>query len=84
MSKKIEKKREMFEEGLKRLEAIVEEMEKSPDIELAISLYEEGVCLVKKLEERLDKIERKVYEVKNMQSLMKNDNENAQLGLFEE
>lgn len=84
MSKKSEKKRETFEEGLKRLEAIVEEMEKGPDIEIAISLYEEGVSLVKKLEERLDRIERKVYEVKNMQSLMKDEDENVQLGLFEE
>ncbi|MCX7821144.1 MAG: exodeoxyribonuclease VII small subunit [Brevinematales bacterium] len=84
MGKKVEKKRESFEEALKRLESIVEEMEKGPDIEVAVTLYEEGISLVKKLEERLDRIERKVYEVKNMQKLLSDEEENVQLGLFEE
>ncbi len=84
MAKKQEKKKETFIEGIKRLEEIVSEIETIDDIEEAIKLYEEGTVLSKKLEEKLEKIERKVYEVKNMKNLMENPKEDVQLKLFEE
>jgi len=50
-----------FEEGLKRLEEIVEKLEAgNVPLEDAISLYEEGMKLAKALKEKLDEIEMKV------------------------
>ncbi len=50
-----------FEEGLKRLEDIVEKLEKGEvPLEEAIKLYEEGMKLAKELKEKLDEIEMKV------------------------
>ena len=50
-----------FEEGLKRLEDIVEKLEQgNVPLEDAINLYEEGMKLAKALKEKLDEIEMKV------------------------
>jgi len=50
-----------FEEGLKRLEDIVERLEQgNVPLEDAIKLYEEGMKLAKALKEKLDEIEMKV------------------------
>lgn len=50
-----------FEEGLKRLEDIVERLEQgNVPLEDAINLYEEGMKLAKALKEKLDEIEMKV------------------------
>ncbi|MGC8765938.1 MAG: exodeoxyribonuclease VII small subunit [Brevinematia bacterium] len=84
MSKKNEKQKESFEENLKRLEALVEKMEEGPPLEEALKIFEEGMTLAKKLEERLSNIERKVYEIKNMGKIIRNEEKEIQMGLFEE
>jgi exodeoxyribonuclease VII small subunit len=84
MSKKIEKQKESFESILKRLEEIVDLMEKGLPLEESIKLYEEGVILSKKLQERLSKIERRVYEIKNMDKLISEKDKDVELGLFQE
>ncbi len=84
MNRKVEKKKESFEENLKRLEFLVEKMEEGPPLEEAIKIFEEGVELARKLEDRLSSIERKVYEIKNMDKLIKNEDDEVQMGLFEE
>lgn len=83
MSKKTEKNAKSFEEELKRLEEIVENLEKGLPIEEALNFYEEGVLLSSNLEQKLSDIERKVYEVKNITKLVKSEDKAIDLGLFE-
>lgn len=50
-----------FDEALNRLEEIVRELEKSDlSLEKALSLYEEGIRLVKFCSKKLSEIERKI------------------------
>ena len=84
MSKKSERQRESFEENLKRLEMLVEKMEEGPPLEEALKIFEEGMILSKKLEDKLSNIERRIYEIKNLDKLTKNEEREIQMGLFEE
>lgn len=83
MPKKGDNSSPSFEEDLHRLEEIVEKLESGIAIEEAIQLYEEGIKLSGKLESRLTEIERKVYEVKNMPKLAKEEDKKLDLSLFE-
>lgn len=50
-----------FEEGLTRLEAIVEEMENSEmDLEKSLALFEEGIKLVRFCSAKLEEAKKKV------------------------
>ena len=50
-----------FEESLKRLEKIVEELEKgSLTLEVSLKRYEEGVALSRQLSKRLEQAQRRV------------------------
>lgn len=51
-----------IEEGISRLEDILRDMEE-PDIELvrSFSLFEEGMRLLKDVNEQIDAVEKKVY-----------------------
>ena len=71
-----------FEDELKRLEEVVTELEKGPGIEEAIKLYEEGMKLSQHLEKRLQDIERKVYQVKNIEKLATGEDTKLELDLF--
>ena len=79
MSKNVSK----FEDDLKRLETIVEALESGIGIEEAIKLYDEGIALSKRLEKRLSEIERKVYEVKNIEKVESGEDEKLELDLFD-
>lgn len=57
----MEKKKLTFEQALSRLEAIVSEMENgTAELDSLLSLFEEGVALVKQCKKDLDSAERKV------------------------
>ncbi len=71
-----------FEDDLKRLEEVVMELEKGAGIEDAIKLYEEGMKLSQLLESRLKDIERKVYQVKNIEKLDSGEDDKLELDLF--
>lgn len=50
-----------FEEGMKRLEKIVEEMEHGEmDLEKSLTLFEEGISLVRLCQSKLDEAKKKV------------------------
>ena len=54
-------KKRTFEESLKRLETIVDEMENSQlDIDKAMKLFEEGIFLVKECSSRLNETKKKI------------------------
>jgi exodeoxyribonuclease VII small subunit len=54
-------KKNTFEESLKRLETIVNEMENSQlDIDKAMKLFEEGIALVKDCSEKLSETKKKI------------------------
>lgn len=54
-------KKNTFEESLKRLETIVNEMENSQlDIDKAMKLFEEGIALVKDCSEKLNETKKKI------------------------
>lgn len=76
------KKNDSFEDNLDRLENIVESLESGINIDEAIKLYEEGIKLSTKLDKRLSNIERKVYEVKNIEALDKGKDDTPKLELF--
>lgn len=82
MARKLEKTEHSFEEDMKRLEEIVQKLEEGVQLEEALSLYEEGIRLSKKLENRLSEIERKVYEVKNIEKLASGEDKEMEMGLF--
>jgi exodeoxyribonuclease VII small subunit len=55
------KKQLNFEKSLKRLEEIVSEMENSePDLDKALSLFSEGVQLVKSCSQKLSETKKKI------------------------
>lgn len=59
------KKKQSFEENLARLEEIVSEMEGgTAELDKLLSLFEEGVTLIKSCSSALDKAEQKVRLVK--------------------
>lgn len=63
----MEKKKQSFEENLARLEEIVAEMEGgTAELDKLLSLFEEGVSLVKACSASLDKAEQKVKLVKEI------------------
>jgi exodeoxyribonuclease VII small subunit len=84
MPKKSESPAQTFEEDLRRLEEIVEKLERGLAIEEALSLYEEGTKISNKLELRLTEVERKVYEVKNVAKLAKKEDTEMKMSLFGE
>ena len=54
-----------FEEALQRLEQIIETLENDPPgIEEAVKTYEEGIALVRHCQERLDKAELRIQELR--------------------
>jgi len=54
-----------FEDGLKRLESIVEELEKgNVPLEESLKLFEEGVKLSQLLSQRLAEVEKRVMQLK--------------------
>ena len=54
-------KKNSFEESLKRLETIVDEMENSQlDIDKAMKLFEEGISLVKDCSSKLNETKKKI------------------------
>ncbi len=71
-----------FEDDMKRLEEVVSQLEIGIGIEEAIKLYEEGMGLTKNLEQRLQDIERKVYQVKNIEKVDKGEDEKLEMDLF--
>ena len=59
-----EKKTMSFEESLKRLDKIVEDMESGEmELDAMISAFEEGQKLVKSCTEKLNEVERKIEKV---------------------
>lgn len=76
-------KKTTFEEDIKRLEIIVQQLESGIGIEEAIKLYEEGIKLSSRLETRLSDIERKVYAVKNIQELDEEIDDVPDMELFQ-
>lgn len=61
MAKKTELK---FEDKMKRLQDIVDELEKdSTDLDKSIELYQEGLTLSKTLKDELSKFEEKINEL---------------------
>lgn len=61
-----EKKKMSFEQAQARLEEIVLEMENgTAELDLLLSLFEEGVSLVRFCKKELDAAERKITLVKN-------------------
>ena len=53
-----------FEKQMKKLQEIVEKLEKDDvDLEESISLYEEGLVLSKSLKEQLNKFEARIKEL---------------------
>lgn len=53
-----------FEEQMKRLQSIVEQLEKDDiDLDKSIDLYQEGLKLSKNLKSQLDKFENKIVEL---------------------
>ena len=54
-----------FEEGLKKLENIVEQLESGDiDLEKSVKLYEEGMMLKKNCEDKLKKVEMQIKKIK--------------------
>ena len=55
-----------FEEKMKRLENIVNELEsENTDLDTSLALYEEGLDLSKKLKDELSKFQKKIEELNN-------------------
>lgn len=71
-----------FEEDMKRLEEVVSRLETGVGIEDAIQLYEEGMGLTRHLENRLQDIERKVYQVRNIEKIDQGQEDKLDLDLF--
>lgn len=82
MPKKTEKSGPGFEEGMTRLEEIVGKLEEGVTMDEAMKLYEEGVKLSTQLETRLTEMERKVYQVKNMEKLASGEAKELDTDLF--
>ena len=72
-----------FEEDLKKLEEIVQNLESGLKLEDAMKTYEEGIKISLRLEMILTEAEKKVYEVKNVKRLSENKDDDFDLDLFE-
>lgn len=72
-----------FEQKLEELESLVSEIE-NPEcpLEKAIDLCARGMALYTELSERLSKLERKIYEVKNLKSLAEGKDISPVMELF--
>ena len=57
--------KQTFEEAIKRLESIVEDLEDTEELEKSIALYEEGVKLLGYCNEQLDEYTKKIEMVSN-------------------
>ncbi len=69
------KKENNFETSLKRLEDIVNEMETSQlDIDKAMSLFEEGILLVKQCSLKLDETKKKIEILVNKDGKFEKEN----------
>jgi exodeoxyribonuclease VII small subunit len=69
------KKENNFEISLKRLEDIVNEMETSQlDIDKAMSLFEEGILLVKQCSLKLDETKKKIEILVNKDGKFEKEN----------
>ena len=74
--KKPAEKKMDFEQALQRLEQIVEDMENgNAKLDESLSLFEEGVALVKFCRESLDKAEKKVMMIQTDKNGEKNETE---------
>ena len=63
-----------FEENLKELENIVEKLESGEiDLEKSVQLYEEGMILKKKCEEKLKKVELQIKKIKSVNNKIKKE-----------
>jgi exodeoxyribonuclease VII small subunit len=82
MPRKGEKSGNTFEQDQNRLEEIVARLESGLPIEEAVTLYQEGIQLSRRLEERLTDIERKIYEVKNIAKLSTGEDREPDISLF--
>lgn len=68
------KKQMNFEESLKKLEEIVKEMENGePDLDKALSLFSEGVELVKFCSQKLNETKNKIEILVKEQDTMKKE-----------
>ena len=69
-----EKERPGFEEALKRLETIVEELEDdSVTLDKSLELYEEGIALSKKCTQTLEEAELRIQQVAEQQADQNNE-----------
>ena len=61
----VKDKKHNFEETLKKLEAIVDQLESGDvDLEKSVKLYEEGMRLKKMCEEKLKNVEMQIKKIK--------------------
>ncbi len=74
---------ESFEDKLHLLEDLVSQIEDPAcPLEKAIDLCSQGMKLYTELSERLSKLERKIYEVKNLKALAEGKDTSPDLELF--
>ncbi|URA09821.1 exodeoxyribonuclease VII small subunit [Thermospira aquatica] len=74
---------ESFEDKLRQLEDLVSQIEDPAcPLEKAIDLCAQGMKLYTELSERLSKLERKIYEVKNLKALAEGKETSPDLELF--
>ncbi len=71
----VKDKQHNFEETLKKLEAIVDQLESGDvDLEKSVKLYEEGMRLKKICEEKLKNVEMQIKKIKtNNNKIIKED-----------
>jgi len=71
----IKSKELSFEESLKELENIVEQLESGDiDLEKSVKLYEQGMLLKKNCEEKLRKVEMQIKKIKLENNKIKKEN----------
>ena len=64
-----------FEESLKELENIVDQLESGDiDLEKSVKLYEEGMLLKKKCENKLKNVEMQIKKIKLQNNKIKKEN----------
>mgnify|MGYP001230299978 CR=1 FL=1 len=63
-----------FEESLKKLEKIVEQLESGEiDLEKSVELYEDGMKLKNKCDEKLKKVEMRIKKIKSENNKIKKE-----------
>jgi exodeoxyribonuclease VII small subunit len=83
MAKKSQESPLSFEEKLQQLEKIVQQVEDPTcPLEKAIDLCAQGMTLYTELAERLQNLERKIYEIKNLKALAEGSEDKPDLELF--